>query len=258
MYIYLSKILPLMVLPIGIVLELLLIALFLLWRRRRSAAVFFIVTAMAVLWISSMPVVGNAVLGKLEQRYPAVPLVEIPESECLILLGGALEPVRPPRVDVNLVDSVDRISKAASLYRAGKAKKVLVSGGNQPWAPNMKSEAAATRTLLVEWGVVTDDIMVEEESRNTRENALNSVILMRESGCKKPLLVTSAAHMPRAVASFARVGVEVFPVSVDVRAVKNARLSVIDFVPDIGSLAMTTNAMREWVGKKIYEYRGWN
>ena len=258
MYIYLSKILPLMVLPIGIVLELLLIALFLLWRRRRSAAVFFIVTAMAVLWISSMPVFGNFVLGKLEQRYPAVPLVEIPESECLILLGGALEPVRPPRVDVNLVDSVDRISKAASLYRAGKTKKVLVSGGNQPWAPNMKSEAAATRTLLVEWGVVNDDIMVEEESRNTRENALNSVILMRESGCKKPLLVTSAAHMPRSVASFARVGVEVFPVSVDVRAVKTQRLSVIDFVPDIGALAMTTNAMREWVGQKIYEYRGWN
>jgi uncharacterized SAM-binding protein YcdF (DUF218 family) len=144
------------------------------------------------------------------------------------------------------------------LYRAGKIKKVLVSGGNQPWAPNMKSEAAATRTLLVEWGVVNDDIMVDEESRNTRENALNSVILMRESGCKKPLLVTSAAHMPRAVASFARVGVEVFPVSVDVRAVKNPQLSVMDFVPGIGALTMTTNAMREWTGQWIYRLRGWN
>ena len=257
MYIYLSKILPLMVLPIGIVLELLLIALFLLWRGKRSSAVVFIVTAMAVLWVCSMPIFANSMMGKLERQFPALPLTAIPERECVVLLGGALEPVRPPRVDVNLVDSVDRISKTASLYRVGKARKVIVSGGNQPWVPNMKSEAAATRNLLVDWGVAVEDIVLDETSRNTYENAFNSMVLLRDAGCKVPLLVTSAAHMPRAVASFERMNVDVFAVSADVRAVRIMRLSVMDFVPDIGALAMTSNAMREWVGKKIYEYRGW-
>ena len=258
MYIYLSKILPLMILPIGIVFELLVIALFLLWRRKRKPAVFFIVAAMAVLWVCSMPIVANTVLGKLEQRYPAVALSEIPDSKCVVVLGGALEPVRPPRVDVNLLDSVDRISKTASLYRAGKAKVVIVSGGNQPWSPQLKSEAVETRTLLVAWGVSADAIVVDETSRNTYENAFNSRTLLRESKCKIPLLVTSAAHMPRSVASFASLGVEVFPVSADVRAVRTLRLTVFDFIPDTRALEMTTTAMREWTGQKIYRFRGWN
>jgi uncharacterized SAM-binding protein YcdF (DUF218 family) len=258
MYIYLSEILPLMVLPIGIVFELLLIALLLLWSRKRRSGIFFIVTAMAVLWICSMPIVANTVLGKVEQRYPAVSLNEIPDSKCLVVLGGAIELVQPPRVEINLSDSVDRISKTASLYRAGKAKVVIVSGGNQPWAPGLKSEAVETRTLLVAWGVPAEAIVVDETSRNTYENAFNSITLLRESECRNPLLVTSAAHMTRAVASFAKFGVEVFPVSVDVRAVRTMRLTVIDFIPSTHALGMTTNAMREWVGQRVYRYRGWN
>ena len=258
MYIYLSKILPLMVLPIGIVLELLLIALLLLLRRKRRSGIFFVVTAMAVLWVCSMPVVANKVLGTLEQRYPAVTLNEVPDSKCLVLLGGAIEAVRPPRVDVNLLDSVDRISKTASLYRAGKAEVVIVSGGNQPWSPQLKSEAVETRTLLVAWGVPAEAIVVEERSRNTYENAFNSLPLLRESECRNPLLVTSAAHMTRSVDSFASLGVKVFPVSVDVRAVRTMRLTVFDFIPDTHALGMTTNAMREWAGQRIYRFRGWN
>ncbi len=258
LYIYLSKILPLMVLPIGIVLELLVIALLLLWKRKRRSGIFFVVTAMAVLWGCSMPIVANTVLGKLEQRYPALTLNEIPDSKCLVMLGGAIGPVRPPRVDVNLSDAADRISKTASLYREGKASVVIVSGGNQPWSPQLKSEAMDTRTLLVAWGVPAEAIVLDETSRNTYENAFNSITLLRESGCRNPLLVTSAAHMTRAVASFAKFGVEVFPVSVDVRAVLTLQLSVIDFIPDTHALEMTTNAVREWVGQRVYRYRGWN
>jgi uncharacterized SAM-binding protein YcdF (DUF218 family) len=258
LYIYLSKILPLMVLPIGIVFELLLIALLLLWKDKRRPAVFFLMTAMAVLWGCSMPIVANTVLGQLEQRHPAVTLDQIPDSKCLVVLGGSIEPVQPPRVDINLLDSADRISKTASLYHAGKARLIIVSGGNQPWSPQLKSEAVETRTLLVAWGVPAEAIVLDETSRNTFENAFNSIAIMRESECRNALLVTSAAHMTRAVDSFARYDVEAFPVSVDVRAVRTMRLTVFDFIPDTRALGMTTNAMREWVGQKVYQFRGWN
>lgn len=258
MYIYLSKILPLMVLPIGIVIELLIIALLFMWRRKRNPARFFIVSAITVLWGCSMPIVANSVLGMVEQQYPAVALSAIPETECIVLLGGAIEPVRPPRVDINLLDSADRIAKTANLYRAGKSRLVIVSGGNQPWLPQTRSEAEDTRIQLIAWGVPNEAIMLDEASLNTHENAVNTMILLREAECKKPLLVTSAAHMPRAVASFARVGVEVFPVSTDVRAVRILQLSAMDFIPDTHSLEMTTNAMREWLGQKIYQMKGWN
>jgi uncharacterized SAM-binding protein YcdF (DUF218 family) len=64
--------------------------------------------------------------------------------------------------------------------------------------------------------------------------------------------------MPRSVAAFAKVGVKVFPVSVDIRVIEASGYSVFDFLPQAGALSMTTDAMREWLGRKVYEYRGWN
>jgi len=211
-----------------------------------------------VLWVCSMPIVANTALGALEKRYPAVALNQVPESQCLVLLGGSLEPVRPPRVDVNLLEAADRISKTASLYHAGKAKLIIISGGNQPRLRQLKTEAAEARSLLIAWGVPAEAIILDETSENTHGNAFNSAILLRESRCKKPLLVTSAAHMQRSVASFAKLGVDVFPVSTDVRAVRVFRLSIFNFLPDIRALEMTTSAMREWYGQKVYKIRGWN
>jgi len=72
------------------------------------------------------------------------------------------------------------------------------------------------------------------------------------------LLVTSAAHMPRSVAAFEKAGVEVFPVSTDVRVIRASGLTVFDFLPHAGALSMTSDAMREWLGRKVYEFRGWN
>jgi uncharacterized SAM-binding protein YcdF (DUF218 family) len=77
-------------------------------------------------------------------------------------------------------------------------------------------------------------------------------------GCDTPLLVTSAAHMARAVAAFEKVGVEVFAVSADVRVIRNTGVTVFDFLPDAGALLMTTDAVREWMGRRVYEFRGWN
>ena len=77
-------------------------------------------------------------------------------------------------------------------------------------------EAQLIRDLLVEWGVSRRSIVLDTASKNTRENAINAAVALQENGCQSSLLVTSAWHMPRAIAAFKRVGVEMFPVSVDV------------------------------------------
>lgn len=258
MYIYLSKILPLLVVPIGIVLELLLVTLLLLWKRKRKSAVLCLVTAMLVLWGSSMPIVANSLLGSLERQYPAVHLDSVPSSECIVVLGGAVEPVLAPRVDVELKEAADRIFKTASLYAAGKAKMVIVAGGNQPWSPYEQSEAEAIRLLLMNWGVPGEAILLDDTSRNTRENVVNTWEILQKRPCSTPLLVTSAAHMPRSVASFAMVGIKVFPVSADVRVVRASKLTVYDFLPDTKALKKTTDAIHERVGQQYYRLRGWN
>ena len=254
MYIYLSKILPLLVLPIGLVLELSLVALLFLRKGWRKTASAFLGTAMLVLWVASMPIVADALLGRLEQDYPAVMMTEVPLSECIVVLGGTVEPVLPPRVDIDMHEAVDRVRKAAQLFHADRGRVIIVSGGNLPWSPFAEPEAESMKTLLLEWGVPAESIVLEGESRNTRENAANSIALFEELACETPLLVTSAAHMKRSVAVFERHGVTVFPVSADVRVVKNTKYTVLDFLPDAEALKQTSDAIREWIGQKVYAW----
>lgn len=256
LYIYLSKLLPLLVLPIGVVIELCLLALWLVLSGKRKASAGCLILALGVLWTSSMPLVADALYGRLERDFPPVALVDIPVSECIVLLGGVLEPALYPRVDVEMSAAIDRLFKAAQLYRAGKGRVLIVAGGKLPWSPSAPAEAELMQALLVEWGVPAAAIVLEGDSRNTRENAVNSAVLLEKLGCDRPLLVTSAAHMARSVAAFERLGVAVFAVSTDVRVIRDAGVTVFDFLPDAEALLMTTEALREWLGRRVYELRG--
>ena len=95
-------------------------------------------------------------------------------------------------------------------------------------------------------------------AKQTRENALYSKNILDAITCDNALLVTSAAHMPRAVAAFHSVGVNVTPVSTDVRVVNDGMPVMADFLPNAGALAMTSDGLRECIGQKVYEWQGWN
>ena len=61
------------------------------------------------------------------------------------------------------------VYKAAQLFRAGKGKVLIVTGGNLPWVPSERPEAELVRALLVEWGVPAAAIVLDGASRNTRD-----------------------------------------------------------------------------------------
>jgi uncharacterized SAM-binding protein YcdF (DUF218 family) len=257
-YVYLSKILPVFVMPITVVMVLVVIGILLLSRGSVRSASGVLVAAVAVLWVASTPLIAEGLYGSLESHYPPRPLAQVPQSGCIVVLGGALSPPMNPRVDFEFGEPVDRIYKAAQLYRAGKGRMVIVSGGNQPWSSSAWAEADLTKDLLVEWGVPKDSIFLEGSSRNTRENAVYSKNLIESINCGSSLLVTSAAHMPRAMAAFRSVGVSVTPVSADVRVINKSAPAFVDFLPSAGALSMTSEAIREWVGQVVYRTQGWN
>jgi len=257
-YVYLSKILPLFVMPLSLVLWLCLAALLLLRRDARRTAAGLVAVAFIVLWVTSMPVVATSFYRDLEAQYPPVPLEKLPKSDCIIVLGGVLGAALKPRVDTEFYDSIDRVYKAAQLYRASKGRSLIVTAGNQPWSASPWAEADLIRDLLVEWGVPKESIFLEGSSRNTRENAIYSKNLVDSINCQQSLLVTSAAHMPRAVAAFRGVGVAVVPVSTDVRIVEGGQTTVMDYMPNASALAMTSDALREWIGQVFYKLQGWN
>ena len=258
MYVYLSKILPLFVMPIAVTLFLMLLAFLVLRRERRRWAGSALLLAIIVLWAASTPFAARSLYRSLEARFPAVPVTELPQAGCAVVLGGVMEGVLPPRVDVELHDSIDRVFKTLEVYQAGKARFIVVTGGNQPWSKEALSEAELIRNLLVEWGVPRTSIVLEGSSRNTRENALYSKNVIDSINCGTTLLVTSAAHMPRSVAAFRSVGLTVVPVSTDVRIAAQSLPRVTDFLPSASALAMTSDALRELIGQFVYSLNGWN
>ena len=252
---FLSKLIPLFVFPLGLTLSLLVLSVVFAAFGCRRLKILSAGTAIAVLWISSTPFIADWAQYSLERQYPPMPMAETPNADVAIILGGGVGQPLPPRVEVGLSDATDRVLHAARLYKAGKVRRVLVTAGNIPWLSAVKPEAELTKDLLVEWGVPADSIELGSQSRNTYENALEIKKMWRQEDFKSALLVTSAAHMPRAMAVFRRAGLPVVASTADVHIVEGANPFAL--LPESGALGATTNAMKEWIGLVVYRFRGW-
>ena len=251
----LTKLLPLAVYPLGLAILLGLLATTFSFTRRRGLMRATVITAVACVWLPSTAVVSDWAIGTLESQFPSVPLGDIQPADVVVVLGGALAGPGPYGIS-DASEAIDRVLVAARLYHSGRAPTILVSGGNVPWEQGT-SEAILVRDFLVDLGVSTGDILLEGDSRNTRENAVNSAQLSRQYGWGEILLVTSAFHMPRAVASFEAVGIQVQAVPTDYRGLRSSNHTVLDFLPDVQALSRTTIAVKEWLGLLAYSFRGW-
>ena len=254
---YLSKLLPLLLMPVSVSVVTGLLALLFLYTKRRRLALAFLSASVLVLWLSSTPFVASALLMDIEKRHPPLAMEDVPVSDCIVTLGGALGPALKPRTQTEMSDAVDRVYQAARLFRHRKGRFVVVAAGNQPWTKQAPTEASQVEGLLLEWGVPQSAILLDGASRNTRENALNAQRLISQAGCESTLLVTSAWHMPRAMATFQKVGVDAVPVSVDVRFVHGLGDTLSGFIPQADALSTTSMVIREWMGTWVYRWRGW-
>lgn len=244
-------------LPLNLAIEAVLLALLLrrLGRRRLAAFVFWV--GFGVLLLASIPVVSHGLVRGLEGQYPPSSIEATPTADAIVVLGGALAPIEPPRRSAELTDGSDRVLHAARLFRAKKAPLVIASGGAGPDGAQASPESQDLADLLVEWGVPREAIVKEGSSGDTHENAVETQRILAARGLKRVLLVTSALHMPRALAVFQRAGVEAIPCPTDFLAVDPPRRTVQDYLPDSEALLHSTAAVHEWIGRLWYRVRGW-
>ncbi|MGE5203855.1 MAG: YdcF family protein, partial [Acidobacteriota bacterium] len=181
--------------------------------RRRG---FALVTAAAVgfLALTVLPV-GEWLLLPLENRF--VPPASLPARvDGIVVLGGAVdENVTEVRGQIQLSEAGERLVIGALLARRYKAARVVLAGGNSRLFSSGPAESEAMRTFFVEEGVEPARITVETRSRTTYENAVFAKELATPKEGEIWLLVTSAAHMPRAVGTFRGLGWAVVPYPVD-------------------------------------------
>ncbi len=243
MSLFLEKILALFVYPLGgaIIIGTISFALTFTdrWRIGRALLGFML----AGLWLAATPAVADWLDWRLSSEVRSVRTEELPKADAVILLGGT---------------PISRIMRAFEVYRAGKAPFIVITGGNLPWQRADVPEAQRVADFLVEIGAPRSALVLETRSRNTRENAINTTAIFQQHGWRHGLLVTEGIRMPRALATFQKVGLDVTPAARHISSKSLKVDSLLDLLPDVESLAWTTSAVKELVGFCVYRLRGWS
>lgn len=263
MFMFLSKALPPFIYPLGLACILIVLAIFL--ARRTGLQRVVLVLALLCLVLGGNSCVSNKLTRSLEWQY--LPPQEVPQAEVIVLLSGGTAPAHPPRPMVEVNGAGDRVLYAAWLYKQGKADHILLTGGAVDWANRESTPAEEMADLLEMMGVPSQALWLEQESRNTYENALYSARLLQGKGIERILLVTSASHMPRSVKLFEAQGLEVVPLPVDYGATwresegdhgLDVRRLILGLIPSADNMSATSRILKEYIGIFIYDLRGWN
>ncbi len=263
MFVFLSKLLPLFVYPLGLTCVLLVFALiFSRYRRLRNAMV---IASLVVLYLASNRWVAYGLAQSLEWQY--LPPDKLPNVQAIVVLGGGTESQQFPRPTVEINAAGDRILYAAQLYRKGIAPVLLLSGGSIDWQDgDGGTPADDMAAILKEIGIPESSLWLQNRSQNTHDDAIFSAEMLKQAEITKIVLVTSAAHMPRSVALFKHQGLEVIPAPVDYTVTRQGwqtlanggwQAKLISLLPNASSMGLTTNVIKEYLGIFIYHLQGW-
>jgi uncharacterized SAM-binding protein YcdF (DUF218 family) len=249
----LSKLLWIIAQPGNLLLLVLALGVLLCWRSGgRRGFPLIVLPTLAFLAVAALPL-GEWVAAPLEARFPAMRGFPA-RVDGIVVLGGAIDTESSvAHGQVALNDAAERITAAAMLARRYPAARLVLSGGNGEILSGRATEASLMAELLSGLGVDRGRFVVEDRSRNTFENAVDSKALVQPEPGQNWLLVTSAAHMPRAMGCFRHVGwaVTAFPVDYHTgRALTPDRFELAD------DLALLDHGMREWVGLVAYRLMG--
>ena len=251
------KVISALLYPLGFAFILLLIAFIVGTFRWKKTSVFFKVSSLIILLLATNPIVASKLILSLEQQYPQKHLSEIEKHDAIIVLGGGLRIPIKPALYTQIGFGSDRYWHAARLFKAGKAKQIILIGGNVYKQAGYKGEAFYASELLQQWGVPASAIAIETSSRNTEQNFNNTANYFNTKGIKSVILITSAYHMPRSLNIFKQLQIKVTPASADVLIRQQSSPQIFKYLPSTGALTLTTIAAHEYYGMWFSSLKAW-
>jgi uncharacterized SAM-binding protein YcdF (DUF218 family) len=248
-----SKILPVILQPAIWLLALLAAAL--LSRTPRWRRGLLIASLVLALLGTSTGLVNEAWLA---WELPPVGLRTIKPHDAAVLLTGVTRPHKSPHDRVYLGEGADRVTHTLWLYRAGRIRRIIISGGSGALGQVVHTEAQDIATLLRLCGVPRQDILLEERSRNTHENALyTKQLLTQHPEIKTLVLVTSAFHQRRAIGCFEKAGLKPTPFPVDFRTEGGGWNTIPYWLPDAAAFGRWSHLLHELTGYLTYKLLGY-
>ncbi|BEU88600.1 YdcF family protein [Selenomonas sp. TAMA-11512] len=205
-------------------------------------------TLLAYLFCS--PLVAERTVGHLEGECP---FPEAVSGDVIIMLGGgAFSDVPDVDGEGALTSSpANRLLTAVRLQRK-LGIPILVSGGKV--FQDSGTEALLAKRYLLGLGVPEEQIIVEDRSQNTTENAAFSARLLKEHGLSHPILVTSAFHLPRAVLNYEKHGIAVTPYPADYLSARQPIFHYVKLAPSADALQGNILVLREYLRTFVTRY----
>lgn len=254
MFYLLSKTVPYLIMPLSIIIISLLVALFVKNRKWKHRLSLFAIVCL--LFFSNQLIISNTI--KLWE-IPATPIDQLANTDKIgIVLTGVVKKEKLPHDRVYFAEGADRVTHAIQLYKKGKISKILISGGTGSFSKSMIREADQLRQVFLMCDVPSEDLIIENQSRNTRESAVAvAEILNSNFPNSEFLLITSAFHMRRSVGCFKKVGIKVQAFSTDFKSSDYPPKFTSFFIPSTGAINTWHILFREWIGMAAYRFMGY-
>jgi uncharacterized SAM-binding protein YcdF (DUF218 family) len=247
MFFILSKIIGALLKPLFWVIVLM---LFGLWKRtylKKAVWLSFI-----IVYFFGNSFIANKVMTAYES--PMQYLQEDDTFEYAVVLGGfSRNRLKNGRLEFN--ESGDRLIAALDFLRTGKVQKIIISGGDGSLYKTGIDEASEVLAYLKSVGYNQDNIIIEPESKNTYQNAVNTSKLLPKGA--SVLLITSAFHMPRSEKCFRKQGIAFKTFPVDYLMDGSTPYSPSGMlIPNGAAMNKWEILIKEWVGLAAYKLSG--
>jgi uncharacterized SAM-binding protein YcdF (DUF218 family) len=206
------------------------------YRRARLGGAILCAVGLAALWVLATPIAADSLV-RWAERYPALDPAQIGDAQAIVILGGGVRVFAPEYgSSAPGATSLERLVYGARLARRTHLP-VLISGSRFETA-SMSDFLRQDLGVSAQW--------VENRSRDTHENAQFSAAILARAGVQKVVLVTSAAHMARAVVEFNQAGIDTVPAPAAIGTRRET--GIVAFVPNADALVRSQRALYEGLG----------
>ncbi|MDJ0991302.1 MAG: YdcF family protein [Desulfobacterales bacterium] len=219
------------------------------WARRRIGSALACLVIALVFWVTAVSPMADLLLRPLERRYDRT----LPTAgDVIVMLGAAIHAGARDMDGTGApsAEACERLLATARLHRR-TGLPIILAGGRVYDHQSMMGPVY--RRFLVDLGIPPDRIILEDRSRNTYENARFSWELCRRRGFRRPLVVTHAVHMPRAMFCFRKLGIPARPVPCGFRTWEGKEYHWPDFLPR--SFDGVAAALHEYWGLWAYRWQ---
>lgn len=209
-----------------------------------------------LLFIFSSNLLSQFLIGILENKFPPIEISNLEKADAIVVLGGAINILGKYPTRIEMGSSSERMTDALLIYKSGKSDSIVFTGGSGILFQQELREANFAKKFFMDFGIPESSLIMEEDSKNTYENAVFTSRILERLNKKKIILITSAFHMERSLRCFQNRGLIVQAFPTDYKSLRKD-INWDTMIPNPGYLETSTIAIKELIGIWVYNWKGY-